>query len=314
MSVLRLRVMVLSLRSFETAMIRSSRARTSLLASTAAAIALGIGLVVAQPLLPSPPTPDGNSRALAAEESVETLVRREVERQIPKVIREVLEKASPVAIEKWVRENPEKVAEALSAMIQKNQKAQADEADARVHALDDSLFHAEIVPVAGNPEGKVEIVYFFDVNCGYCKMMEPRLAKLAAENKDVKIIHREMGILGQGSDYAAHFNAGIWNHAREKYFAIHAALMANKQPLRTKEDVEAFMLPHLGAGKVAEIRAAIQREGDLLYGIVTTNSNLATGAGLQGTPFVYVRNGEMFRGAVDDGALAAAVAKARAAR
>lgn len=301
--------MVEMLSSFETNMIPISRARISLLASAT----LGVGLLLVQPILPSPTMLHGGFRALAGEESIETLVRREVERQIPKVIREVVEKASPVAIEKWVRENPEKVAEALSAMIQKNQKAEADEATARVRALDDSLFHAEIVPVAGNPKGKVEIVYFFDVNCGFCKMMEPRLAKLAAENPDVKIIHREIGILGPGSEYAATFNAGVWNHAREKYFAIHSMLMARKQPLRTKDEVEAFMVQQLGAEKADEIRAAILRDGDPLYGIVNINSNLATGAGLQGTPFVYVRNGEIFRGAVDEKALADAVAKARAA-
>lgn len=295
-------------------MTRSNRARTGLLASTAASLALGAGLVLVGPFLPSPAAPVGAVRALAAEENVETLVRREVERQIPAVIREIVEKASPVAIEKWVRENPEKVAEALSAMIQKNQKAQADEADARVHALDDSLFHAEIVPVVGNPEGRIEIVYFFDVNCGFCKVMEPRLAKLAAENRDVKIIHREIGILGAGSDYAAHFNAGVWNLARDRYPEIHAKLMARKQPLRTKEEVEAFMTQELGAGTTTRIREAVLREGDPLYGIVTTNSNLAVGAGVQGTPFVYVRNGGMFRGAVDDKALSDALAKARAVR
>ncbi|MFC6047565.1 DsbA family protein [Methylobacterium hispanicum] len=295
-------------------MTRSRRARTGLSASTVASLALGAGLVLVGPFLPSSAALGGAVPALAAGESFETLVRREVERQIPAVVREIVEKASPIAIEKWVRENPDKVAEALSAMIQKNQKAQADEADARVHALDESLFHAEIVPVLGNPAGRVEIVYFFDVNCGFCKMMEPRLAKLAAENPDVKIVHREVGILGAGSDYAAHFNAGIWTLARDKYPGIHAKLMARKQPLRTKEEVEAFMTQELGAAATARIREAVLREGDPLYGIVTTNSNLAVGAGVQGTPFVYVRDGGMFRGAVDDKALSDAVAKARAAR
>jgi protein-disulfide isomerase len=253
------------------------------------------------------------SQAVAAGPDIEALVRREVQRQIPDVLREVVERSSPVAIEKWVRENPEKIAEALSAMIQKQQKAVSDEAEARVHAVEDTLFHAEVVPVAGNPNGRIEIVYFFDVNCVFCKQMDPRLTKLIAENPDVKVIHREVGILGPGSEYAAAFDAGIWTLAKDRYFAIHAAQMARKAVFRTKEEVDAFMVEQLGKEKAAEIEAAVLSQEGPSNAVHLVNANLATAAGLTGTPFVYVRKGEIFRGLVDDTALGNAVAKARAA-
>ncbi len=253
------------------------------------------------------------TQAVAAGTDLEDLVRREVQRQLPSIVREVVERSTPVAVEKWVRENPEKMAEALSGMIQRQQRAVADEAEARVHAVEDTLFHAEVVPVAGNPNGKIEIVYFFDVNCGFCKQMDPRLAKLIAENPDVKVIHREVGILGPGSEYAAAFDAGIWTMAKDRYFDVHAALMARKSPLRTKEDVDAFMVAQLGKEKVAEIEAAVLSQEGPSNAVHLVNANLATAAGLTGTPFVYVRKGEIFRGLVDDAALGAAVAKARAA-
>lgn len=253
------------------------------------------------------------TQAVAAGTDLEDLVRREVQRQLPAIVREVVERSTPIAVEKWVRENPEKMAEALSGMIQKQQRAVADEAEARVHAVEDTLFHAEVVPVAGNPNGKIEIVYFFDVNCGFCKQMDPRLAKLIAENPDVKVIHREVGILGPGSEYAAAFDAGVWTMAKDRYFDIHAALMARKSPLRTKEDVDAFMVAQLGKEKAAEIEAAVLSQEGPSNAVHLVNANLATAAGLTGTPFVYVRKGEIFRGLVDDAALGAAVAKARAA-
>lgn len=253
------------------------------------------------------------TQAAAGEPNVEALIRQEVQKQLPGVIRDVVEKASPTAIEKWVREHPEKIAEALSAMIQKQQKSVNDEAEARVRAVEDTLFHAEVVPVAGNPDGKVEIVYFFDVNCGFCKQMEPRLAKLVAENPDVKVIHREVGILGPGSEYAAAFDAGVWTRARDRYFDVHKAIMSRKAPLRTKEDVDAFMVEQLGKAKAAEIAAAILAEDGPANAVHFVNANLASAAGLTGTPFVYVRKGEIFRGLVDDKALGDAVAKARSA-
>lgn len=296
-------------------MLISRRAGLALLATTslAATVVLGVftGAANFAPdkliALASP------SVAIAGEANVEAMVRQEVQKQLPGVVREVVERASPTAIEKWVRENPEKVAEALSAMIQKQQKAASDEAEARVRAVEDMLFHAEVVPVAGNPAGKVEIVYFFDVNCGFCKQMEPRLAKLAAENPDVKIIHREVGILGPGSEYAAAFDAGIWTLAKDRYFAVHTALMTRKAPLRTKEEVDAFMVEQLGAEKAKEIAAAVHNDDGPGNAVHYVNANLASAAGLTGTPFVYVRKGEIFRGLVDDKALGDAVAKARAA-
>ena len=293
----------------------SRRAGLTLLATTslAATVVLGVFTVMANFAPDTLSKLTAPSAAIAGEANVEAMVRQEVHRQLPGVVREVVEKASPTAIEKWVRENPEKVAEALSAMIQKQQKAVSDEAEARVRAVEDMLFHAEVVPVAGNPDGKVEIVYFFDVNCGFCKQMEPRLAKLAAQNPDVKIIHREVGILGPGSEYAAAFDGGVWALAKDRYFAVHTALMNRKAPLRTKEEVDAFMVEQLGKEKAAEIAAAVLSDDGPGNAVHYVNANLASAAGLTGTPFVYVRKGEIFRGLVDDKALGDAVAKARAA-
>lgn len=307
----RLQAMVDAVRSFEFRMSHMRRYGLLLLATTSlAAVAIagvsapGRGLLANLSL---------GTQAVAAGSDLEDLVRREVQRQLPSIVREVVERSTPVAVEKWVRENPEKMAEALSGMIQKQQRAVADEAEARVHAVEDTLFHAEVVPVAGNPDGRIEIVYFFDVNCGFCKQMDPRLAKLIAENPDVKVIHREVGILGPGSEYAAAYDAAIWTMAKDRYFAVHAALMARKTPLRTKEDVDAFMVGQLGKEKAAELEAVVLSQEGPSNAVHLVNANLATAAGLTGTPFVYVRKGEIFRGLVDDAALGAAVAKARAA-
>lgn len=296
-------------------MLSSRRAGLTLLATSSLVVAVAIG-AASGPMIFAPGTLSkmaAPSVAVAGEANVEALVRQEVQKQLPGVVRDVVEKASPTAVEKWVREHPEKIAEALSAMIQRQQKSVNDEAEARVRAVEDTLFHAEVVPVAGNPNGRIEIVYFFDVNCGFCKQMEPRLAKLIAENPDVKVIHREVGILGPGSEYAAAFDAGVWTRAKDRYFDVHKAVMSRKAPLRSKEEVDAFMVEHLGREKVAEISAAILAEDGPANAVHFVNANLASAAGLTGTPFVYVRKGEIFRGLVDDKALGDAVAKARAA-
>src|SRR5260370_1455468 len=50
-------------------------------------------------------------------------------------------------------------------------------------AIADDLSHDPNSPVLGNPRGAVTVVEFFDYRCPYCRIMEPRLQELLAQNK-----------------------------------------------------------------------------------------------------------------------------------
>ena len=54
-------------------------------------------------------------------------------------------------------------------------------------------------PVAGNPHGDVTIVEFFDTRCPYCRRMEPTVNKFLAQDHGVKLVYKDLPILGPAS-------------------------------------------------------------------------------------------------------------------
>ncbi len=43
--------------------------------------------------------------------------------------------------------------------------------------------------IAGNEEGDITIVEFYDYNCGYCKQVPEHIAQLIEEDKNVKKLY-----------------------------------------------------------------------------------------------------------------------------
>ena len=79
-------------------------------------------------------------------------------------------------------------------------------------------------PVLGNASGDVVLVKFVDYQCPYCKAVEPKLDKLLADDKGVKLVVKEFPILGPASVVAA--KAALASVGQGKYQAYHQAMMA----------------------------------------------------------------------------------------
>ena len=155
---------------------------------------------------------------------------------------------------------------------------------------------------AGNPNGDVTLVVFTDYNCPYCRASSPEIDRLLASDPQLRVVWREMPVLGPGSDAAA---AAALAAARQgRYYAFHRALFTGGHP--DKEGIAAAaktagMLPaSLVAGaKAPEIQAEIR-----------FNLELARAMQITATPFFVIGN-HTFEGAIGYDRLAAAVAAAR---
>ena len=132
------------------------------------------------------------------------------------------------AIETIVREyilaNPEIVQEAL---VNLEEKRKADEAAARtaaVEQLGDVLHSSTRQVTLGNPDAPITVVEFFDYNCGYCKRaLDDTLALL--DHDDVRIVLKEMPILGPGSVEAARVAIAVNLTAPDRYLDFHRELL-----------------------------------------------------------------------------------------
>jgi protein-disulfide isomerase len=91
----------------------------------------------------------------------------------------------------------------MSALDKKQQEADAAKASTTIKDNNATLFNSPHQVVLGNPQGKVQIVEFFDYNCGFCKRALTDMLDLIRDNPKLKVVLKEMPILGPGSVEAA---------------------------------------------------------------------------------------------------------------
>src|SRR5579883_3027680 len=106
-------------------------------------------------------------------------------------------------IKDYLIAHPEVVQEVLAAVDKHQKDAEAQQQRATIRANNATLFNSSHQVVLGNPNGKIEMVEFFDYNCGFCKHALPDMVKLLDTNHDIKFVLKEFPVLGEGSVEAA---------------------------------------------------------------------------------------------------------------
>ena len=127
--------------------------------------------------------------------------------------------------------HPEVIREALDALDKRQKEADAKTVANLVGDKSGPLYSSKFQAVAGNPKGDVELVEFFDYNCPYCKASLPDLTRLLAKNPRVKLILKDLPILGPGSVETAR----VASATREqldgpKFWAFQSKLLAIRDP------------------------------------------------------------------------------------
>jgi len=206
-----------------------------------------------------------------------------------------------LAVVQGIKDNPKLLVDTIQGYMQAEQQRQAKDRDDAAVAKKAAIAAVDGHPVIGNPEGKIELVYFFDANCVYCKRMDPALKKVVEENPDVKVIHKEIPILSETSRLAAQVSNLVWQFSPEHYANFHDRLLAHNGAL-TAEDIEDYLRLALPADKAETILLQARNNEDTAVvranGRLKANLKLAEEAGITGTPFLYVLQGDgILRGA-----------------
>ena len=76
--------------------------------------------------------------------------------------------------------------------------------------------------MAGNPNGDVTLVVFFDFACPYCRQGQADVAKLVAGDPQLKVVFRDFPVLSPASDEAA--MAALSAAQQGKYLKFHDAM------------------------------------------------------------------------------------------
>lgn len=191
------------------------------------------------------------------------------------------------AIEKIVHSylvaHPEVLVEASQALQAKQAQQQQSKAMAAISANKKALFHDPNTPTAGNPDGNVYLVEFFDYQCGHCRAVFPAIEHIMQKDKNVKFFFKELPIFGGASKYAA--KAALYANTQGKYMPLHDALFSAKDML-TKDKVNQFAQQ---AGlNVATLTNTIQ--SPKYEAMIRANFALAQKLGIMGTPAFIVSN------------------------
>ncbi len=135
------------------------------------------------------------------------------------------------------------------------------------------------IPVAGNADGDITIVEYFDFNCPYCRKLEPELRQVVQDDGKVKLVYKDWPILGPVSTAAA--KLALATKYQDKYVAAHDALMGTASRL-----TEPRIRELLAAAGIDVDRAAkdLETNAKAIDAILARNNDQATAFGFKGTP------------------------------
>jgi protein-disulfide isomerase len=202
--------------------------------------------------------------------------------------------------------DPEIVRDAFIALQGREEAAQAAQRKQALAAAAEQVFRSPADFVAGNPEGDVTLVEFFDYNCGYCKRAMADMDRLLEADPDLRFVLKEFPILGPGSVEAAKVSVAVSKQARDRFLEFHRTLLSSRGQVDGARALQ--VAGELGLD-VERLKAdAARPEVDEVLG---DSQRLAIRLGINGTPG-YVVGEEVIPGAIGYDGLAENVAAVRA--
>lgn len=206
----------------------------------------------------------------------------------------------------YLLDNPEVLMEAISVLERRQAAEQVANDAALVSTNWEAIFNDGYSHVGGNPEGDVTFVEFMDYQCGYCRKAFPELEELIAADGNIRIIYKELPILGEASVLTSRFAISTQlTHDQDAYGQIHDALITLRgQP---SEAVLIALANDLGLDGQAIWDGMGDPKVDTIIG---ENHMLAQRLQISGTPS-FVMGDQLVRGYVPLDAMEQIVAEIR---
>jgi protein-disulfide isomerase len=202
------------------------------------------------------------------------------------------DKAIVDVVHDYLTKNPEILVEMTTELDKRQQAEESAKQQKVIGDNADAIFRSPKSYSAGNPDGDVTVVEFFDYNCGYCKRALPELVKLIEGDDKVRVVFKELPIFGEESEWAA--KAALAADKQGKYFEMHQKLYA--APGKADKDKALRVAAEIGLD-------VPQLEKDMEDPAVTQaleeTKEIAAKLGVQGTP-LYLIGDRMIPGAPDD--------------
>ena len=202
----------------------------------------------------------------------------------------------------YLLREPEVIYEALQVLQERQAAAAAERQRAAIAERRDEITGGAFTPVAGDPEGDVTLVEFFDYRCSYCRRVVSSLRALLQDDPNLRVVFKELPVLGEESVRAA--RAALASQKQDRYLPFHFALM-EAQDLSEAGILKLAGQVGLDPDKLREDMAApeVARE-------IEANFALANALGIEGTP-AFVIGDQLIPGAIDQARMRQLIEEAR---
>ena len=177
----------------------------------------------------------------------------------------------------YLLSHPELLQEMSQSLEQKQKQAEDEQRKEGLVKYASQIFRDKSDYVAGNPNGNVTMVEFFDYNCPWCKKDFPDVMALLDEDKELKVVLKEFPILGPDSEYAA--KAAIAAGKQGKYLQMHSALYQHEGKV-----TEAIVDEIAAAQGLDMEQLKKDMEDPKTAEIINRNRDLAQSLAINGTP------------------------------
>ncbi|MFN3623687.1 MAG: DsbA family protein [Hyphomicrobium sp.] len=216
--------------------------------------------VAAQPAAPAAPAPASSAATGFSSEQ-----KKEIEQ----------------IIKSYLVSNPEIFLEAQTALEAKMEKEQAEKLKTAIAENAREIYRDPNADIAGNPNGDITVVEFFDYNCGYCKRGLHDIVKLVETDSKVRVVFKELPILSKGSEEAS--RVAIAAGKQGKYWEVHRAMLEAKGVMNEANALAIAGKLGLDIDKLKKDMASPEVEAE-----IKKSEALAKKMGVNGTPHFLV--------------------------
>ncbi len=197
------------------------------------------------------------------------------------VFSDVQKEAIGEVIRNYLIANPQLMLEVMDALDAYESQAEAEQQRIAINANRDALERDGYSFVAGNPDGAITVVEFFDYRCPYCKQTADDMATLIERHDDVRLVLKEFPILGPNSTIAS--RAAIASIPQGGYLDFHFALLKSEGTLDRDKVMEIAEEQGLDVDKLASAMDSARVDA-----IIDDNRELAREVGVRGTPAIVI--------------------------
>jgi protein-disulfide isomerase len=184
-------------------------------------------------------------------------------------------------VKNYLITNPEIFLEAQTALEAKMEKEQAEKLKVAIAENAKEIYRDPQADLAGNPNGDITVVEFFDYNCGYCKRGLHDVIKLVESDPNVRVVFKELPILSKGSEEAS--RVAIASGKQGKYWDVHKAMLEAKGVMNEANALAIATKLGLDIDKLKKDMASPEVEAE-----IKKSEALAKKMGVNGTPHFLV--------------------------